>query len=129
MARRFASFILLGILGTAQAAPLAASGLVCSMQRSSAPLCARCDVAVAPNRATSVSAGSCCRFGTASATSPTPGVVPSLQRAQESPAAPVSTLAAGPSGAPTLAPAFPSSHPPSLRSSDSPVTRNNTLRL
>ena len=129
MARRFASFVLLGILVTVQAAPLAASGPVCPMERPAALLCVGCDVAAASNRATTVSAGSCCRYEAASATSPTPGVIPLLQRAQDSGTATVTTLAAGPSGDVIPAPAFPSSHPSSLRSTDSPITRNIALRL
>lgn len=129
MARRFASFVLLGIMMTAQAAPLAASGPVCPMERPASLLCVGCDGSDAPNRGTTVSAASCCRFEAASPTSPAPGVIPLLQRAQDSGAAPVSTLAAGPSGDEFLMPAFSSFHPSSLRSTDSPITRNNTLRL
>jgi hypothetical protein len=130
VARNVTSLLLLGILLAAQAAPLAASGRRCGMERHArVALCGSCDIAGPPNRATTVSAASCCRFEAASPRSVMPGVVPSIQAAQDSGTAAAFALCrVAPGEATYLSEPACTSSPP-LRSGDTPVAQNTTLRL
>ena len=129
MGRRLISFLVLGILLAAHAAPLTAGGRHCGMERDArVAVCPGCGDA-APNRAATVSATSCCRFEAASPRSTTPGVLPSIQRAQDSGSAAAFMLACVVT-AETSRALLPARSPsPPLRSSDTPITLNSTLRL
>ncbi len=129
MTRHMTGLFLLGILLAAQGAPLAASGRHCPMSRSAqSRVCAVCVIPEHPGHDASVSAGSCCRFEAASPTAQTPGVVPSARRANE---AAVTALAALPASTRWddlfSHTAFTDLAPP--RSTDSPISLHNTLRL
>jgi hypothetical protein len=127
--RNVTSFLLLGILLAGQGAPLAANGLNCPMSRSAAAkACAVCAVPGGAERRASVAAGSCCRFEAASPTAQTPGVVPAAPRCQNT-----AVSGAARSGS-TLDGAFFLPRPDGAnlsppRSTDSPLSLRNTLRL
>ena len=76
MIRRLTGLLVLVTLVAVQALPVAAGGMVCRMDRP-APTedCSQCDVAPADNSVPDLSAGSCCRFGTAPEVSMVPGTV------------------------------------------------------
>ncbi len=130
MRRRFVSGFVLAVLVVIQAAPLATAGPACPMVRAPTAIsrCHTCDASPGADKTPALSAGSCCRFEAASPTSAIPGVVPVTQRVQNpeiSPACDSATHALGRDHWADSSAGYDSSR----RRSDSPVTRNNTLRL
>lgn len=126
--RRYVSILMLAILMGANAAPLAASGRHCAMQRPApSGVCARCDLAGGSSREASLSAGSCCRFEAATPRTLAPGIAPGSQRPHDD----VSLLAvlAVESQFGISAPGRSETDLPQPRSTDSPLALHNILRL
>jgi len=129
MIRRIAAVLVLGLTVSAQAAPILAQVRGCAMPRaSSAKSCPRCDLGSTAAHGVALSAGSCCRFEASEPATRAPGIVPMPPRATEDAGSPLLTAFDGPSrdaalparSGPALAP---------LRSTDSPASLHNTLRL
>jgi hypothetical protein len=124
LTRQLGGFLTLLIVLFAQAAPLAACARSCPIKPlATMPCCAT----EAPSREASLSAGSCCHFEAATPRTQSPGIFPPLQRSQE-----VASLLA--ILTPSTAPPSPAlersgSELPQPRSTDSPITLHNTLRL
>jgi hypothetical protein len=124
--RRITSILVLGVLLGTQAAPLAASGRHCAMQRPArARVC--CDLSGRPVHQASFSAGSCCRFEAATPRAQAAAVIPPPARAQGD----FSDLVAFAASPRLLAPAPDASGSPlpQHRSTRSPLSLHNTLRL
>jgi hypothetical protein len=131
MARKLVtSLVLAGLLGVHAAPLVAAARPHCAMQRPVASrVCARCDVAPGPARASSFSAGSCCRFEAATPASRIPGDLPTTQRAPEGSSSPAAVeVASRPAPEILTGGGYPSDLP-QPRSTDSPISLHSTLRL
>jgi len=120
--RRLAAMLLLGLTVSAQAAPLAA-GAHCAMQGPLAPCCER---AGTPSHGATVAAGSCCRFEAAVPKTQTPGILSQARHQDDS--SPLLVLPPS-SQLKGLASARSESHALQPRSTDSPLTLHNILRL
>jgi hypothetical protein len=129
MMRRIAAILVLGLTVSAQAAPIAAQVRGCAMPRSiSARSCPRCDMGSSSARSVALSAGSCCHFEASEPTTRAPGVVPVPARAGED----AGSMLAISSNTLTWDVAFAARPGPAfapLRSTDSPASLHNTLRL
>lgn len=123
--RRLTAVLVLGVLLGAQAAPLAASPGRCAMKH---PVPARvcCDLSGHPDREGSISAGSCCRFEAATPRTTAPGIVPSPAPSRDGVSLPASLAL---SRLEDPAPARSGSDLPQVRSTRSPLSLHNTLRL
>jgi hypothetical protein len=124
--RRFIGLLALITLIAAQAAPLAASVTHCSMQRQASPMLC-CHRAGETPRGASVAAGSCCRFEAGTPRAQAPGIAPTSLVSYDN-SSPLALLShASEFEAPARARS--GSGPPHYRSTDSPISLHNTLRL
>ena len=130
MTRRFTSLLLLTILVAAQAAPLTASARRCPMQPAAQSRhCGQCGIPSAPAGNASVSAASCCRFEAATPAAQTPAVVPPAKSISEVAFSSVAVLSAAPCRDGSPDPRGLLVDLSALRSTASPISLHNTLRL
>jgi len=125
VARRPIGLLTLVVILCAQAVPLAACATNCPIKPRATMAC--CESVGGPARGASVSAGSCCHFEAATPMTQAPGIFPPPQRSQED-----ASLFAILTPSPALhSPALQrtGSEFPQPRSTDSPISLHNTLRL
>jgi hypothetical protein len=123
--RRLTAIAVLIAAVSAQAAPLAVAGACAMTMKASSMTC--CASKQAPESATSVSAGSCCRFEASDQATRSSGVMPSTIRSEST----VIALATVPGMTSLVRPATVEFGPPPTRdrSTDSPISLHTTLRL
>ena len=126
MIRRYIGFLVLSALVAVHAAPLAAGVTHCAMQSQASPMLC-CGPAGDSPRGASVATGSCCRFEAATPSAQAPGIIPTPSGSHDQ-GGPLAILSYS-SGIGPPAPGRSGSEPSQPRSTDSPISLRNTLRL